>query len=58
MTDASVEKVNPDSPAMVDALQQAATVQRSLTRDVWDQFKTHKGALFGTFIFFIILCFK
>jgi len=31
------------------------TVQRSLTREVWDQFKTHRGALVGFFIFFIIL---
>ena len=28
---------------------------RTLTRDVWDQFKTHKGALFGAIVFFAIL---
>ena len=39
----------------IDALTDLGTVQRSLTRDVWDQFKTHKGALFGFFVFLIIL---
>ena len=28
---------------------------RSLYRDVWDQFKRHKGALFGGVVFFIII---
>jgi len=38
-----------------DALKEAVSEHRSLTRDVWNQFKTHKGALIGSFIFFGIL---
>ena len=31
------------------------TSNRSKLRDVWDQFKSHKGALLGGFIFFSIV---
>jgi peptide/nickel transport system permease protein len=38
-----------------DALKEAVSEHRSLSRDVWNQFKSHKGALIGSFIFFGIL---
>ncbi len=38
-----------------DALREAVSEHRSLSRDVWNQFKSHKGALIGSFIFFGIL---
>lgn len=38
-----------------DGLKEAVSEHRSLSRDVWNQFKTHKGALIGSFIFFGIL---
>ncbi|WP_112323448.1 ABC transporter permease [Oceanibium sediminis] len=43
-----------DAPATVTLLQE--TRHRSLWSDVWAQYRTHKGAMLGTFIFvFIIL---
>jgi len=54
MTDTSAQASK--APVVVaDSLKEAVRPHRSLTRDVWDQFKTHKGALFGTIIFFGIL---
>lgn len=34
---------------------EAIAEHRSLWRDVWDQFKTHRGAMVGTAVFFTIL---
>ena len=42
-------------PVVPEALQQPLEPERSMLRNVWDQFKIHKGALFGTFVFFGIL---
>lgn len=50
MTDA----IAPPSPMAVD---QADRPPRSQWLDVWDQFKTHKGALVGTAVFITILLF-
>ena len=49
MTDAT------DKEAALKQLTDLGSTHRSLTGDVWNQFKTHKGALFGCFVFFGIL---
>ena len=40
---------------MTDAATNAFRPPRSQWWDVWDQFKTHKGALFGSFVFLTII---
>ncbi|MCA0870158.1 ABC transporter permease [Seohaeicola saemankumensis] len=42
-------------PGAAGPMQEASKPPRSQWLDVWDQFKTHKGALFGAFIFFFIM---
>lgn len=42
-------------PAAAGPLEELTTPARSQWMDVWDQFKTHKGALFGSFVFIFIL---
>ncbi|WP_146344675.1 ABC transporter permease [Falsiphaeobacter marinintestinus] len=42
-------------PAAAGPLQDLSTPARSQWMDVWDQFKTHKGALFGSFVFIFII---
>ncbi|MDA3858557.1 MAG: ABC transporter permease, partial [Roseovarius sp.] len=46
-----------DAPEPITALTdpEPTTPPHSQWRDVWDQFKTHRGALVGTFIFFFIM---
>jgi peptide/nickel transport system permease protein len=43
--------------AMATAVDQAERPPRSQWLDVWDQFKTHKGALLGAAVFISILLF-
>ena len=44
-------------PLVIPSLASGAQMEpsRTFARDVWDQFKTHKGALFGAIVFFSIL---
>jgi len=46
-----------DAPDPITALTdpEPTAPPHSQWRDVWDQFKTHRGALVGTFIFFVIM---
>ena len=47
-----LEVETPATEALLpEALREDMAPQRTLSRDVWDQFKTHKGALVGTFVF-------
>ena len=54
-TPAGAAPVIVPSGIVPKALEEELAPQRSLTRDVWDQFSTHKGALFGSFVFFGLL---
>ncbi len=46
-----------DTAVATPAVEQAARAPRNQWMDVWDQFKTHKGALIGAVVFISILLF-
>ena len=46
-----------DTAVATTAVEQAARAPRNQWMDVWDQFKTHKGALIGAVVFISILLF-
>ena len=46
-----------DTAVATPAVEQAARAPRNQWMDVWDQFKTHKGALIGAMVFISILLF-
>ena len=51
------EGLAPGSTALptTDVMEELATPPRSQWRDVWDQFKTHKGAMIGAMLFIFIV---
>ena len=51
------EGLAPASTALptADVMEELATPPRSQWRDVWDQFKTHKGAMIGAILFIFIV---
>ena len=51
------EGLAPASTALptTDVMEELATPPRSQWRDVWDQFKTHKGAMIGAILFIFIV---